>query len=148
MRVILLILIGLSSLSFAEFNREGDIVTDSISLLQWQDDDIGSTMEWQEAIDYCENTLTLGGYNDWRLPNINELKSIVDQSKYNPAVVNGFINTISSDYYWSSTSIKKHSDGAFIVDFNNGDIFFHYPNAHASYYKDHNYYVRCVRAGR
>ena len=30
------------------------------------------TDEWIGAIDYCES-LDLGGKNDWRMPNINEL---------------------------------------------------------------------------
>jgi len=138
MKQILLILIGLSSLSLAEFTRDGDIVTDSISKLQWQDNAIGSKMEWQEAIDYCENTLNLGGYNDWRLPNINELKSIVDRGRYNPAIVNGFENT-SSDYYWSSTSTKDGSYYAWIVRFGDGYVGYSSKNL--------NNYVRCVRAG-
>jgi len=138
MKQILLILIGLSSLSLAEFSRDGDIVTDSISKLQWQDNAIGEKMEWQEAIDYCENTLKLGGYSDWRLPNINELKSIVDRGRYNPAIVNGFENT-SSNYYWSSTSSKSYSNYAWIVLFSGGRVY--------SNNKSNNYYVRCVRAG-
>ncbi len=138
MRIILLILIGLSSLSLAEFTRDGDIVTDTISKLQWQDNAIGSKMEWQKAIDYCENTLTLGGHNDWRLPNINELKSIVDRNKYNPAIVNGFNNT-SSGYYWSSTSNKGGSYNAWIVFFNSGGV--------NDFNKGSSNFVRCVRAG-
>ena len=115
MKQILLILIGLSSLSLAEFSRDGDIVTDTISKLQWQDNAIGEKMTWESAIDYCENTLRLGGYSDWRLPNINELKSIVDRSKYDPIIVNGFENT-SSYYYWSSSTYKNNSSYAWIVN--------------------------------
>jgi len=140
MRVILLILIGLSSLSFAEFSRDEGIVTDTISKLQWQDDAIGSTMEWQEAIDYCENTLELGGYSDWRLPNINELKSIVDRDKYNPAIVNGFENT-SSNAYWSSTTNQSDGYYAWIILFEYGNITY----SNKDYYGG--LFVRCVRAG-
>ncbi len=139
MKQILLILIGFSSLSLAEFSREGDIVTDSISLLQWQDNAIGERMTWESAIDYCENTLELGGYGDWRLPNINELKSIVDRSRYNPSIVSAFTKTSSSNYYWSSTTYRSYSNYAWIVYFNNGNV---YNNA-----KSNNNFVRCVRAG-
>ncbi len=138
MKQILLIMIGLSSLSFAEFNRDGGIVTDSISLLQWQDNSIGEKMTWESAIDYCENTLTLGGYDDWRLPNINELKSIVDRSRSNPAIMSGFDN-FSSNYYWSSTTSKYNSQAAWIVSLHNIRPYHKQMNAAT--------YVRCVRAG-
>ena len=36
-------------------------------------------MNWSEAIFYCR-TLSLGGHADWRLPSIDELQGIYDQS--------------------------------------------------------------------
>ncbi len=139
MRAILLIMIGLSSLSLAEFSRDGGIVTDSISKLQWQDDAIGESMNWQDAIDHCENVMTLGGYRDWRLPNKNELLSIVDLNTYNPAIYDIFDHTISNDY-WSSSSNASGTSSAWLVRFNDGYTY--------SYGKDYSKYVRCVRAGQ
>ena len=137
MKIILLIMIGLSILN-ADFTKSGDIVTDSISGLEWQDDAVGSTMTWENAITQCES-LTLGGHSDWRLPNINELKSIVDRSKVNPAVVTGFTST-SSASYWSSTTYEGRKDGAWDVGFSSGYVGYGL--------KDYNYYVRCVRDGQ
>ena len=50
------------------------------------------------------NTASLCGASDWRLPSKEELRSIVDYSRYNPSIdTDYFPNTI--DYgYWSSTS--------------------------------------------
>jgi len=137
MKIILLIMIGLSLLQ-ADFTKTDSIVKDSVSKLEWQDDTIGTTVDWQGAIDRCEG-LTLGGHDDWRLPNINELKSIVDRSKSNPAIVDGFTKT-SSDYYWSSTTYEGGKNGAWIVLFNYG-----YVNYSA---KGSSSYVRCVRGGQ
>lgn len=138
MRKILLIMIGLSvGLMAANFMRDGNtgIVTDSATGLQWQDDARPSTMTWQGAIDYCE-TLTLGGKSDWRLPNINELNSIVDDMVYDPSISNIFQNTISG-YYWSSTTNASLTGDAWLVPFGYGNQG-HNP-------KSYNFYVRCVR---
>ncbi len=137
MRAILLIMIGLSLLQ-ADFIKTGDVVKDTVSKLEWQDNEIGSQTTWQGAIDRCEE-LVLDGHNDWRLPNINELKSLIDRSKSNPAIVEGFKNT-SSDYYWSSTTYEDTKSSAWVVDFSYGNV--------GNYNKDDNSYVRCVRDGQ
>ncbi len=138
MRVIFLIMIGLSTLAFADFTKNGDIVTDNTSGLQWQDDTevIIVTKSWEEALSYCDN-LSLGGYSNWRLPNINELKSIVDKSKESPTIVNGFTN-VNPYGYWSS-SVGNEEGYAWRVLFYYGYVY--------SYDKNYNNYVRCVRFG-
>jgi len=138
MKQILLIMIGLSVLSYADFTKSGHIVTDSTTSLQWQDDAIGSTMDWQSAINHCE-ALTLESYSDWRLPNINELKTIIDRTKVSPAIVDGFENASSNDY-WSSTTYEGNKNLAWDVDFYSGSTNYSY--------KGNSYYVRCVRAGQ
>lgn len=139
MKQILLIILGLSTLLWADFTRSGEIVTDSNTGLQWQDDAIGSTTSWQDAINYCENDLSLGGHNDWRLPNIKELTSLVDDTTYNPSISTVFENT-ASNYYWSSTTHANYTSNAWRVDFYNG---YQYRS-----YKSNSNYVRCVRAGQ
>ena len=140
MRQILLIMIGLSALVSADFTKTvgGNIVTDNTTGLQWQDDATGSTMSWESALSKCGN-LSLDGYDDWRLPNINELKSIIDRSKVSQAIVDGFEFT-SSNYYWSSTTYEGRKDYAWYVYFSSGVA--------ENYHKYRKYYVRCVRAGQ
>ena len=133
-------MIGLSFLK-AEFLKNGDIVKDSVSKLEWQDNAVGSAMAWEDAITHCEE-LNLGGHSDWRLPNVNELKSIVDRSKYSPAIVNGFENT-DSGYYWSSTTNDYNKSDAWIVDFSVGYVVY-YDGIKEDLYN----YVRCVRDGQ
>ncbi len=120
---------------------ETDIVTDNGTGLQWQDDGDVEIMThlWTAAIVWCEDHVTLGGYDDWRLPNINELHSIVDYSQNSPAVSDTFDHTASS-WYWSSTSKATYADNAWYVKFRDGNL-----NMKA---KNVNYYVRCVRGGQ
>lgn len=143
MKRILLITIGLSLSLFADFTRDDTkkIVTDNATHLQWQDnaDAKNITKKWRAAIDYCEGS-SLGGYTDWRLPNINELKSIVDRSKFNPTIVTGFQN-VSSDVYWSSTTVEDYKNDAWFVYFGSGYVGY---VSKDNYY----YYVRCVRDGQ
>ena len=130
-----------SSTVMAEFVRVDykDVVFDTQKQLMWQDDSSAKTVKknWQGAIDYCEE-LSLAGFNDWYLPNIDELKSIVDKSN-SPAIVSGFKNT-ASYYYWSSTTYAGYTDFAWVVDFNYG-----YTNYD---YETYSLYVRCVRGGQ
>ena len=137
MKRILLIVIGLSSVLLADFSKTGNIVTDAVTGLQWQDDAVDSSMRWGNAITYCES-LDLGGHNNWRLPNINELKSIIDRSKENPAIVDGFEN-INSSNYWSSTTVKNDQKNAWIVLFSKGYV--------RRKGKGGGAYVKCVREG-
>lgn len=136
MKIILLIVIALS-LAYADFTRSGEIVTDSVTSLEWQDNATPATMTWQESIDYCES-LILGGDVDWRLPNLNELASIVDDSNYNPPINNTFVNTIHSNY-WSSTTYTDRDSAAWYIIFIDG--------SYNAVRKTEKQWVRCVRAG-
>ncbi|MCP5499947.1 MAG: DUF1566 domain-containing protein [Leptospiraceae bacterium] len=66
-----------------------------------------STDTWVNALGYCES-LTLGGYSDWRLPNLNELKSIIDYSVSAAPYINSsfFPGTVAGNYWSSSTAIN------------------------------------------
>jgi hypothetical protein len=143
---IFLVLIGVSVLSLADMSRDAvGIVTDSATGLQWQDDYSNNGGEikyanWKNAIEYC-NELSLGGHNDWRLPNKNELLSIVDYTKFFPAIDDSF-QYVTSGSYWSSTTNVSNTSYAWGV---------YYPGGHSNYYdgaKSDSGYVRCVRSGQ
>lgn len=142
MKAILLVLITFS-LSYAEFTRSNEMVTDSKTGLVWQDD-AAPASSWQGAINYCE-ALTLGGDNDWRLPNMNELTSIVDYTySTSPAISNVFVNTVSN-YYWSSTAhVAYPNDYAWILQFGSGVSFAGGTGSKAY----GSFSFRCVRAGQ
>ena len=67
--LLVMIMMMISTVVFADFSRWNDIVTDNESTLMWQDDTAAKTVTktWTEAITYCED-LSLGEYDDWRLP--------------------------------------------------------------------------------
>lgn len=125
------------------FKRDNakEVVTNSATGLMWQDDSRAKNIkkDWEEAKNYCRN-LTHAGYNDWYLPSIKELESIVDTTRYNPAIKEEFINTASSGYWSSSPSISMVNDDFWHVSFNYGLSY----DRHDS----DKFYVRCVRAGQ
>ena len=143
MKKIVLSLLMILTIVYADFTRSNGIVTDNKTGLQWQDDysDNGGyikSAKWTDAIVYCES-LSLGGYDDWRLPNIIELRSIVDRSLVNPAIDPTFLS-VTSYFYWSSTAHTYYAGGVWVVDFSDGNS--------NDYSKSHTYYVRCVRGGQ
>jgi hypothetical protein len=125
-------------------------VTDTSTGLIWQQSEVFNEasevrqMTWEEALDYCE-TLTLAGHDDWRLPNVNELQSIVDYEKSErPSIDTRFFKNAVSAAYWTATTAAPATDRAWCVFFYVGDVDVH--NEPAS--KSNSYYVRAVRGGQ
>ncbi len=130
---------GQNKLSDSHIIDDLRTVTDKSTGLMWQQDTSENTMIWEDALDYCES-LTFSDYDDWRLPNINELRSIVNYSKYFPAVdTDVFPLPDKKIYYWSSTT--SQSKGRLKNAWN----VFIYTGFTASGYKSESNYVRCVR---
>jgi hypothetical protein len=138
MKLLCCLLIALSAFcdDFIRDDTNG-IITDNRSGLQWQDDANASLSPtaWQGAIERCEG-LALGGYDDWRLPNINELLTIVDYSRFNPALASAFQNSALSRY-WSSTSYVANPQVGWTILFTEAAEFVDDKNIEC--------YVRCVR---
>jgi hypothetical protein len=73
-------------------------------------------VSWQKALDYVKklNTESYLGFSDWRLPNMDELASLYDYSKSNPATALSF--TGLSTTYWSSSSYAGDTTQAWTVN--------------------------------
>ncbi len=92
-----------------------------------------SKMKFSEALKYC-NKMSHLGFSDWKLPNKEELKAIMELGRRDLNVKRAFQN-VQDGIYWTST--KDRHDEAWYVDFDLGRY------STASY--DHSYYALCVR---
>jgi hypothetical protein len=115
---------------------------------------------WEKAGEYCQG-LTLGGYDNWRLPTraeLNKISNIKMYGKYDKNwekwfdknkhkrlkgvknshfVKEEFIDNMTMKYSWFWTSESKDSSSAWLVDFNDGDVYW--------LLKTDNLYALCVR---
>jgi hypothetical protein len=130
------------SLGVLVINGDGT-VTDTATSLIWQQGYAGE-MTWEAALSYAES-LNLAGYDDWRLPNITELQSIVDYNRYLPCINSTvFPNTAQYSYYWSSTtSANIKTIGAAL-----GVSFYIYGFGNVGKSVDNAEAVRAVRGGK
>ena len=124
-------------------------VSDLTTGLMWQQEEV-DRMNWQDALAYCEN-LELGNnpgggyYNDWHLPDRNELQSLVDYRRYKACLATTFFPEISqtswistlSSFYWSSTTVVNNTENACGCSF--------YDGACRGESKSEEWYVRAVR---
>jgi hypothetical protein len=77
------------------------------------------------------------GYSDWRLPNKNELESIVESRCFSPAINTRVFPGTPSAYFWSSSPYAAVSHAAWSVDFGYGNVI--------ASVKSGSIYVRLVR---
>jgi hypothetical protein len=117
-----------------------DCVTDNLTGLMWVKAPSTTPVTWDTALTDA-NGLTLCGFSDWRLPNVNELESLVNSEVPNQAA---FLNSqgfsgVQAVSYWSSSSFFNLF-GAWIVYMFNGIV--------GDDYKTGSNYVWPVRAGQ
>ncbi len=133
----------------SRFTDHGDgTVTDGKTGLMWMKCPLGqsgndcatgsaTTYTWQEALEVADG-YSFAGYTDWRLPNIKELRSIVEQRCYDPAInLEIFPATSSLSHVWSASLNVSDSYTAWNIYFYNGYLY--------RYYRDDSLQVRLVR---
>ena len=98
---------------------DGDTVHDARTGLIWSRATLpGARRNWKDA-QKAAAACTLGGLSDWRLPTVQELLSIVDYERTEPAIDPVF--ECEDSWYWTSTPLASSpSVCAWIVDFGNG----------------------------
>lgn len=76
------------------------LIIDNVTGLMWQRVD-GGEMTAERAMTYCDS-LTLGGYADWRLPSAREAFGILHHDRLNPALDTTIFTTTTAEYWWTS----------------------------------------------
>lgn len=126
-------------------NGDGTI-SDKATRLMWQKGDSQEGMNWQEALEWVtqKNKENYLGYNNWRLPNVKELQSIVDYSRSPQETSSAAINPIfeissiqdeggnnNYPFFWSSTTHKnsRNAGAALYVSFGEALGYFYKPGS-------------------
>jgi hypothetical protein len=124
-------------------------VTDNLTNLTWlKNANCFGTKNWPNALTSA-NMLASGAcalsdgsiVGDWRLPNSTEIESLLDLSKYSPALPTGHpFSAVQSDNYWSSTASAYNSNYFWYINMSDGNVG---NNVYSSIY-----YVWPVRGGQ
>src|SRR5207244_1837955 len=129
------------------------VVTDQVSGLMWEASLTGHapapgctadsagvlSCPQRYAAAYCAAS-ALGGRDDWRLPTVTELASLIDftiLSPPAPAIDSVAFPGTPPEPFWTSTRNGEHLDGAWSVTFNKG--------FNSTWLIDEPHRVRCVR---
>jgi hypothetical protein len=108
-----------------EIDEDGATATDRLTNLRWRisADLTREPVVWEDALRaaWKFNEEDAGG-RAWRLPNINELESLVDLSRHNPALPPDHPFTGCREVYWSSTTSMYEPDWAWALYMDKGAV--------------------------
>jgi hypothetical protein len=113
-------------------NADGTI-TDTTTGLVWMRCSIGQVFQasdnqciddaqqltWQQALNMAHG-FTFAGADDWRLPNLKELTSLIERQCVRPSINTELFPLTPSDDFWSSTPSLTDPERAWVVAFFNG----------------------------
>lgn len=125
-----------------EVKTDDGSIHDKYNRYTWYDGVTGTPGDGTDTKDFIDelNAAQFGGFDDWRLPTLQELFSISDLEIYNPAINSAYFPNSVASYYWSSTTPASHTYNACYVKFNDGCVGY--------LGKAFSHYVRAVRSGQ
>lgn len=128
--------IGADGAKLADDATEWVAVLDNTTALIWTVKET-KRLTWKKAAAAVVK-LDTAGFEDWRLPTVEELFMLADRTKHAPAIDTAFFPDCKSEWYWTSTPAAYSPGGyAWYVGFDGG-----YANW---YFQDDGSYVRAVR---
>lgn len=113
-------------------NSNGTLI-DQTTDLMWMRCAVGQT--WSDATASCSGNATqvswdkallaaksnsFAGFSDWRLPNINELRSIVEDCRTEPAINRQLFPNAPGLKFWSSSTYVGSPGNSWVIDFGLG----------------------------
>jgi hypothetical protein len=115
-------------------------VTDRTTGLMWQQGGSPKTMNYAAAQAYVKklNEERFGGYNDWRLPTLEEGASLLEPSKRNGDLYIDPVFDPKQRWIWTSDPTSEGSAAVWYVTFYHGYVYW--------YDTDDDYFVRVCRA--
>jgi len=112
-----------------DFSENADTtISDSATGLMWDKNDSQEGMNWEEALAWVQqkNSDSYLGFNDWRLPSVKELHSIVDYTRSLPTTNSAALDAIFNcstiidegdetnyPFFWSGTTHENMNNGSF-----------------------------------
>lgn len=139
MKVFILLFISLMSLYGASLLKSGKYVIDKKNKLMWQDtkSNINDLVSHYDAPKYCEK-VTMGGFTNWRVPSVEEYKTIIDKTRKDEIMINRAFTFILPDDYWAADNTwRNFGKWGYYIFFKSG----------TAYYENRTYkkLIRCVR---
>ncbi|MEA2697416.1 MAG: hypothetical protein QOI66_1687 [Myxococcales bacterium] len=115
--------------------RDDGTVFDVATGLTWQRAPDPTSRTWSEAAAACASAPSDVG--SWRLPDVKELQTLIDESRADPAIDQAAFPDTPSESFWASTPLAGQPGFAWFVSFHNG-VAYNSPT-------ESPHRVRCVR---
>ncbi len=102
-------------------------VVDNTTGLMWHQSGSDDFMDWGEAKEWVEDLNSeegYAGYNDWRLPTVDEAASLLESSKINGALYIDPVFSKKQDWIWTGDKFE-YEDGSGVagyVGFSGGGV--------------------------
>ncbi|MCP4603561.1 MAG: DUF1566 domain-containing protein [Proteobacteria bacterium] len=94
-------------------------VLDQATGLIWQKK-FSVRKNWKQSLAYCEG-LEYGGFDDWRLPNVQEMRTLINLAITDPS---SDFPGLPADYFWTSSSSTYYTNNAWCLHFPLGSVLY------------------------
>ncbi len=98
-------------------------VYDTKSKLTWQQTAPATTYTWDDAKSYCAGVGASLAGTGWRVPTVEELRTIVDPTQGNPSIDSTIFPSTPADRFWSSSPVARSPSNAWAVFFDSGQAY-------------------------